>query len=262
MNLFQISGSGHSSLDTTPKHWVSWVNTSTTELEKSEFSELGGNWGKRIRIYVLGVYTRQPYYLSNTKNIYSHHVNPIETLLKQNSQSQSMDVSELISTSSFLSLWKAPLRYSSDTSSFSFSHCITNGSNHLWEEDVDTPQQTCRMKLLFQQKKRNAKLMGFLNRFVRNVIENNYMIKLVWYSLWKLSYTLHENTKLMLHMKNRMAVFCPTSFFSHNENKTEGHQKWKSPYLRRVFRHLVFVGRHVLYVVIVQPLNLKDRRVC
>ena len=32
--LFQISGSWHSSFWSTSKHWVSWVNTSTTEFEK------------------------------------------------------------------------------------------------------------------------------------------------------------------------------------------------------------------------------------
>lgn len=33
-------------------------------------------------------------------------------------------------TPSFLSRLKAPCRYSKETSSFSFSHCITKGSNH------------------------------------------------------------------------------------------------------------------------------------
>lgn len=41
--LFQISGSGHSSLDTTSKHCVSCVKTSTTEFEKRACSLLFWN---------------------------------------------------------------------------------------------------------------------------------------------------------------------------------------------------------------------------
>lgn len=37
-------------------------------------------------------------------------------------------------TPSFLSLRKALLRYSSETSSFSLNHCITKGSNQLLEK--------------------------------------------------------------------------------------------------------------------------------
>lgn len=44
MYLFQISGSGHSSLETTSKHCVSCVNTSTTELLKRACSLDFWNW--------------------------------------------------------------------------------------------------------------------------------------------------------------------------------------------------------------------------
>ena len=38
---------------------------------------------------------------------------------------------KLVNTPSCLSRLNAPCRYSNDTSSFSFNHCITNGSNQL-----------------------------------------------------------------------------------------------------------------------------------
>ena len=44
MYRFQISGSWHSSFWRTSKHWVSWVNTSTTELEKLACSVFFWNW--------------------------------------------------------------------------------------------------------------------------------------------------------------------------------------------------------------------------
>lgn len=43
MYLFQISGSGHSSLETTSKHWVNCVKTSTTETLNSACSLLFWN---------------------------------------------------------------------------------------------------------------------------------------------------------------------------------------------------------------------------
>lgn len=96
MYRLDISGSGHSNFDITPKHCVSWVNTSTTELENNACSELLWNYNYKIKFKKLS--------------------------------DQSLRRRCLL-TPSFLSLLKAPCKYSKDTSSFSLSHCITNGSN-------------------------------------------------------------------------------------------------------------------------------------
>lgn len=72
----------------------------------------------------------------------------------------------IIFTSSFLSLWKAPLRYSSDTSSFSFSHCITNGSNHLWQKDRETSEN---ILISILNLIRNSDMINLIEQFPNDV---------------------------------------------------------------------------------------------
>ena len=49
MYRFQISGSWHSSFWSTSRHWVNWLNTSTTEFEKFACSVCFWNCWKKYR---------------------------------------------------------------------------------------------------------------------------------------------------------------------------------------------------------------------
>lgn len=158
---FTISGSGDSNLLITSKHCVNWVKTSTTELEKSEWVELCWNYNHDW-------YREEKTKKSNrSAKMKSLRVEKIrrgkiqqkkEVLMKKIEGEKKWNVKKMITkdpalerkwiekeidwkgnvtlfhqvlTPSLLSRRKALLRKSRDATSFSFSHCITKGSNHL-----------------------------------------------------------------------------------------------------------------------------------